>query len=154
RLTLAGQTFRFGGANVEWLGLVGYGPADPSGPRYPSHYEIGDALATAEELGARGVRRQTPADSVGCARWLAPALGQFHQAAFEPIDYALAAARRLGLKLIPTIVGDDARAGGTGCVYLGWRGISVPGCSLVDMAPFWTDATVIADVEAHVKALL
>ena len=52
-LTLDGKPFRFGGANVEWLGLVGYGPADPLGPRYPSHFEIDDALLTAHELGAR-----------------------------------------------------------------------------------------------------
>jgi len=29
RLLLDGRPFRFGGANVEWLGLIGYGPADP-----------------------------------------------------------------------------------------------------------------------------
>src|SRR6266516_2248688 len=55
-LEVAGRPFRFGGANVEWLGLVGYGPFDPSGPRYPSHFEIDDALATAQEMGARVVR--------------------------------------------------------------------------------------------------
>jgi mannan endo-1,4-beta-mannosidase len=153
-LELAGKTFRFGGANVEWLGLVGYGPFDPSGPHYPSHYEIDDALATAQELGARVVRAQTLGDSVGCSLCIEPALGQFNAAAFEPIDYALAAARRRGLKLIATIVGDDAAAGGSGCVYLRWRGIDVPGCSLVNMAPFWTDETVRADVEQHIDAVL
>jgi hypothetical protein len=154
RLLLDGRPFRFGGANVEWLGLVGYGPADPAGPRYPTHFEIDDALATAKEMGARVVRSQTMGDSVGCARCIEPALGQFNDAAFEPIDHALAAARRLGLKLIPTIVGDDARAGGSGCVYLRWRAIDVPGCSLVNMAPFWTDTTVRGDVEEHITALL
>jgi mannan endo-1,4-beta-mannosidase len=154
RLLLAGRPFRFGGANVEWLGLVGYGPADPAGPRYPTHFETDDALATAKEMGARVVRSQTMGDSVGCARCIEPALGRFNDAAFEPIDYALSAARRLGLKLIPTIVGDDARAGGSGCVYLRWRAIDVPNCSLVNMPPFWTDTTVRGDVEEHVTALL
>ena len=153
-LEVAGRPFRFGGANVEWLGLVGYGPFDPSGPRYPSHFEIDDALATAQEMGARVVRAQTLGDSVGCSLCIEPALGQFNAAAFEPIDYALASARRRGLKLIPTIVGDDARAGGSGCVYLRWRGIDTPGCSLVNMAPFWTDAAVRGDVEQHIDALL
>src|ERR671918_3006442 len=59
RLLVAGRPFRFGGANVEWLGLAGYGPFDPSGPRYPSRYEVDDAMATARELGARVVRSQT-----------------------------------------------------------------------------------------------
>ena len=79
-LELAGRPFRFGGANVEWLGLAGYGPFDPSGPRYPSHYEIDDALATAQELGARVVRAQTLGDSVGCSLCIEPALGQFNAA--------------------------------------------------------------------------
>jgi mannan endo-1,4-beta-mannosidase len=154
RLELAGRPFRFGGANVEWLGLVGYGPADPAGPRYPSHYEIDDALATARELGAKVVRSQTMGDSVGCELCIEPELGKFNAAAFEPIDYAIASARRNGIRLIGTIVGDDARAGGGGCVYLRWRGIAVPNCSLVNMAPFWIDETVRSDVQQHIDAVL
>src|SRR5438045_1450820 len=73
-LLVNGRPFRFGGANVEWLGLVGYGPFDPEGPHYPSHYEIDDALATAKEMGARVVRSQTMGDSVGCEQCLEPAL--------------------------------------------------------------------------------
>ena len=153
-LTLDGTPFRFGGANVEWLGLAGYGPADAAGPRYPSHFEIRDALDTALELGATVVRSQTMADSVGCAACIEPSLGTFNQAAFEPIDYSLAQARRRGIRVIATIVGDDAASGGGGCVYLAWRAIDVPNCSLSHMDPFWTDATVIADVEQHVAAVL
>src|SRR5438477_9807205 len=88
-LLLAGKPYRFGGANIEWLGLAGYGPADPAGPRYPSHFEIDDALTTAKEMGVRVVRSQTMGDSVGCELCLEPLLGQFNQAAFERIDYAL-----------------------------------------------------------------
>lgn len=153
-LTLAGKPYRFGGANIEWLGLVRYGPEDPAGPHYASNFEIDDALTTAKEMGVRVVRSQTMGDSVGCALCLEPALGQFNQAAFERIDYALRAARTRGIKVIPTIVGDDAQDGGTGCVYLHWREIDVPNCSLINMDPFWTDQTVLGDVEAHVKALL
>ena len=153
-LRLAGKPFRFGGANIEWLGLAGYGPADPRGPHYPSNFEVDDALATAKEMGARVVRSQTMGDSVGCALCLEPSRGKFNKKAFERVDYALRSARDRGIKIIPTIVGDDALAGGSGCVYLGWRGITVPNCSLVAMAPFWTDPGALADVEAHVKALL
>ena len=113
-----------------------------------------DALATARELGATVVRSQTLGDSVGCATCLEPALGQFNEAAFERTDYALASARRHGIKLIATIVGDDAAAGGGGCVYLQWRAITQPDCSLVNMPQFWTDPSVIGDVEAHIAALL
>src|SRR5205823_3472665 len=109
--------------------VAGYGPFDPTGPHLPSHYEIDDAMATAHEMGATVVRSQTMADSVGCSDCIEPTLGTFNDAAFERVDYALASARRHGVKIIATFIGDDARAGGTGCVYLGWRGISVPGCS-------------------------
>ncbi len=154
RLALAGRPFRFGGANIEWLGVAGYGPADPGGPHFPSHYEVDDALATARELGATVVRSQTMGDSVACAACIEPALGEFNEVAFEHIDYALASARAHGMKIIPTLVGDDAVEGGTGCVYLRWRGISQPGCSLINMAPFWTEPAVIGDVEAHIAAVL
>src|SRR5581483_1143915 len=89
-LELGGRPFRFGGANVEWLGLVGYGPADPAGPRPPSHFEIDDALTTARLLGANVVRSQTLVDSVGCSACIEPALGQFDESAFASSDYALA----------------------------------------------------------------
>jgi mannan endo-1,4-beta-mannosidase len=154
KLTVNGKPFRFGGANVEWLGLAGYGPLDPAGPHYASHYEIDDALATARELGATVVRSQTMGDSVGCELCIEPARGRFNAAAFEEIDYALASARRHGIRVVPTIVGDDAVRGGSGCVYLGWRGYDTTGCSLVNMAPFWTDPVVLGDVEEHIRAVL
>jgi hypothetical protein len=154
RLFVAGRPYRFGGANIEWLGLIGYGPFDPNGPQFPSNYEIDDAMATAREMGAKVVRSQTMGDSVGCEQCIEPTSGHYNPAAFERIDYALKSARAHGIKIIPTIVGDDARAGGTGCVYLRWRGIFVPNCSLVNMPPFWTNETVIGDVQTHIKALL
>jgi mannan endo-1,4-beta-mannosidase len=154
RLYVAGRRFRFGGANIEWLGVAGYGPFDPTGPHFPSHYEVDDAMATAHELGVKVVRSQTMGDSVGCGDCIEPALGQFNETAFRQIDYALASARSHGIKVIATIVGDDARGGGSGCVYLRWRGISVPDCSITNMPPFWTDQTILGDVEEHIRALL
>jgi hypothetical protein len=47
RLTLGGQTFRYAGANIEWLGLIDNGPFGPLGARYPSHFEVDDVLDTA-----------------------------------------------------------------------------------------------------------
>src|SRR3954447_18657212 len=153
-LTLGGKPFRFGGANIEWLGLSDYGPAYPTPPRYATHREVDEALTTAKGLGARVVRSQTLGDSVGCALCLEPTLGRFNSTAFAHVDYAVQAARARGLKLIATIVGDDAQHGGSGCVYLGWRGIDVPDCSLANMDQFFTDPQVVGDVEQHVAALL
>src|SRR5882757_9546133 len=62
QLRLDGQPFRFSGSNVEWLGLVGYGPLNSEAgqfERYPTHFEIDDALATANEMGATVIRAQT-----------------------------------------------------------------------------------------------
>jgi hypothetical protein len=82
-LTVAGRPFRFAGANVEWLGLRNYGPAPgadtPRGStRYPTRYEIDDALRTLHEMGATVVRAQTLGDTTGCARCLEPRLGHFN----------------------------------------------------------------------------
>src|SRR6185503_8911581 len=119
-----------------------------------THAEVDQALTIAKRLGARVVRAQTLGDSVGCEVCLEPERGVFNAEAFSHVDYAVAAARRHGLRLIVTLVGDDAAAGGSGCVYLGWRGIDVPDCSLSNMAPFFTDPQVIGDVEQHVAAVL
>jgi mannan endo-1,4-beta-mannosidase len=153
-LTLDGKPFRFGGANIEWLGVSDYGPASPRQPRYPTHAEVDTALATARRLGARVVRSQSLTDSVGCAVCLEPTPHSFNDAAFAHTDYAIAAAGERGLKVIATIVGDDAAAGGSGCVYLAWRGYQIPSCSLIHMDPFFTDPQVIADVEEHIAAVL
>jgi hypothetical protein len=153
-LTLNGKPWRFGGANIEWLGVSNYGPASPSPPRFPTHAEVDQALATAKRLGARVVRAQTLADSVGCEACLEPTLGTYSSGSFAHMDYAVASARKHGLRLIATFIGDDAATGGGGCVYLAWRNIDVPDCTLSHMDPFFTDPQVIADVEAHIGAIL
>src|SRR5260370_41990465 len=40
RLTLSGETFRYSGPNIEWLGIENYGPSENMGPRYPTPFEI------------------------------------------------------------------------------------------------------------------
>src|SRR5579863_4720659 len=108
KLVLSGEPFRYSGPNIEWLGLEGYGPHDPMGPRYPSRFEIDDAFATAAEMGARVVRSQTMGDTVGCALCIEPEEGKFNDAGFQATDYALLAAHRRGMKIIVTLIGDCA----------------------------------------------
>jgi mannan endo-1,4-beta-mannosidase len=86
KLTLAGAHYRYSGPNIEWLGLEGYGPHDPQGPHYPSHFEVDDAFATAAEMGARVVRSQTMGDTVGCSLCVEPSEGKFNDAAFAATD--------------------------------------------------------------------
>jgi mannan endo-1,4-beta-mannosidase len=148
KLTLHGTPFRYSGPNIEWLGLEGYGPHDPMGPRYPNRFEIDDAFATAAEMGARVVRAQTMGDAVGCALCIEPEQGKFNEAAFQASDYALVAARRNGMRIIITLIGDCATCslGGIG-QYLTWSGKQNP-------QDFFTDPALIAAYEKHIDAVL
>ncbi len=147
-LELDGQRFRYSGPNIEWLGLEGYGPHDPAGPRYPSRFEIDDGFATAAEMGARVVRSQTMGDTVGCRRCIEPELDTFNDAAFQASDYALLVARRHGMRLIISLVGDCAVCAGGGIgQYLAWN-------HRHNFQDFFTDPAVIASYERHIDAVL
>lgn len=148
RLTLGGETFRFSGPNIEWLGLEAYGPLDPMGPRYPSHFEVDDAMDTARAMGARVIRSQTLGDSIGCDLCIEPKLGEFNPEAFKHIDYALKAAHDRGLRLIFTLAGDCANCEASG------PGEYFKDAGLAGAEAFFTDPKVIARFEAHIGALL
>ena len=147
-LTLDGKPFRYSGPNVEWLGLEGYGPHDPSGPRFPSHFEIDDVFSTAAEMGALVVRAQTMGDTVGCPLCIEPKLNEFNDAAFQSSDYALAAAKQHGMRLIIPLVGDCATCAGGGIgQYLAWAGKP-------SFQDFFTDPAILAAYEKHIDAVL
>ena len=147
-LTLDGTPFRYSGPNIEWLGLEGYGPHDPMGPRLPSHFEIDDAFATAAEMGGRVVRAQTIGDTVGCNLCIEPGLDQFNEAAFAASDYALMVAGQKHMRLIVPLVGDCATCAGGGMgQYLAWNGKGNP-------LDFFSDPVVIASYERHIDAVL
>jgi hypothetical protein len=147
-LRLSGKSFRYSGPNIEWLGLEAYGPADPQGPRYPTQFEVDDAMDTAREMGARVIRSQTLGDSVGCTLCIEPQLGVFNPEAFKAIDYAIHAARDRGIRLIITLAGDCATCDLSGPgQYLEWT-------HQRDPKAFFTDLAVIAAFEKHVAAVL
>lgn len=147
-LQLEGKPFRYSGPNIEWLGLVGYGPHDPQGPRYPSHFEVDDALDTAREMGARVVRSQTLGDSIGCALCLEPRPGVFNPEAFKVVDYAVKAAHDRGIRLIFTLAGDCADCEGGGI------GEYMRAGATKDFTAFFTNPAVIAAFEKHIAAIL
>jgi len=148
RLTLAGEPFRYSGPNIEWLGLEGYGPHDPAGARFPKQFEIDDAFATAEEMGARVVRSQTMGDTVGCDECIEPKVGVFNEANFQSIDYAISVARAHGMRLIITLNGDCAacRNHGGG-PYLDWA-------NKQGDLDFFTDPRIVGAVKKHIDAVL
>ena len=153
-LTLAGQPYRYGGMNIEWLGLEGYGPKAKREPYMPSDFEVEDAMATAEEMGSRVVRSQTLGDTIGCPQCLEPAPGVFNEAMFRHIDGVLASAARHHIRLIIPLTGDCAAcAMGTFPVntgmnqYLNWFHDK-------DQSQFYTDSRIGAALQAHIRVLL
>src|SRR5258708_24105395 len=143
RLTLGGEAFRYSGPNIEWLGLEAYGPIDPMGTRYSSHFEVDDALDTAKMMGARVIRSQTMGDSIGCDLCIEPKLGQFNPEAFRQLDYVQKAAHDRGLRLTITLVGDwaNSKQAGVG-EYFKDRGAG-------GNKDFFTEPAIIARFEKH-----
>ncbi len=118
------------------------------GPRYPSHFEVDDALDTAKMMGARVIRSQTMGDSIGCDLCIEPKLGQFNPEAFKQLDYVLKAAHDRGLRLIVTLVGDCANCKQSGVgEYFKDRGAG-------GNKDFFTDPVIIARFEKHIEGLL
>ncbi len=148
RLTLSGETFRYSGPNIEWLGIENYGPSENMGPRYPTPFEIDDALDTAKMMGARVIRSQTLGDSVGCELCIEPKPGAFNPEAFRSIDYAVKAAHDRGLRLVVPLVGDCAYCGNGGIgKYIEWAGRK-------NMNDFYSDPKLIAMFEKHIAVVL
>jgi hypothetical protein len=157
-LSLRGGQFRFAGANVQWLGLVGavYGSDPPAlageRARFPSHFEVDDALATVQEMGGTVVRSFTLGVSVGCPNCLEPAPGRFNERAFRAVDYAVKSARDHGVRLVIPLVDGDALPNtnwyfGNITTYATWR-------NAPQSADFYTDHTIINDYVRHVDAVL
>jgi|GEM_PF-1184390 len=135
-----GKPFRFAGANIHWLGIY-------DGGSYPSQYEINDALATAQEMGATVVRSFMTA-SVGCSLCIEPSLNRFNDNAFNTIDYAVKSAHDHNIRLILALVlqGTIPTYGGTG-VFTNWEGKA-------NVDDFYTNAAVINDYEAYISHVL
>jgi hypothetical protein len=154
RLTLQGKPFRFAGPNAYWLGLDenvgGIDPSDPATVDYPTSFRIRDGLTTAKAMGATAVRAHTLGVSTGTAKALEPELGRYNAAAFAPIDYAVAEAGRLGLKLIIPLTDNWRYYHGSRFDYLQWLGLSTAD----DGAAFYTDPDARAAYQRYVKQLL
>ena len=134
------NVFRFAGANIFWLGLT---PNDT----YPSHFRIVDALLTAREMGANVVRSHTLGISVGNSHSIEPALNQFNDKAFEPIDYSIAVARTNGIYLIIPLADNWHFFHGGKHIFTTWR-------NLANEDLFYSDPGVINDFKNYVAHVL
>ncbi len=144
-LLLNGQPFRFAGANIYWLGLEEVDTGD--GIAYPSQFQVDDALATAQVMGASVVRSHTLGISVGCSICVEPTLGTFNPVAFQHMDYAISSAHAHGIRLIIPLVDNWHYYHGGKHTFTDWRGIS-------DENQFYTNPQVIHDFEQYVSTLL
>jgi hypothetical protein len=153
-LTLNGKPFRFAGPNLYWLGLDenvgGVDPAAKGTVDYPTYFRIRDGLITAKAMGANAVRAHTLGVSTGSPKSVEPALGTFNAAAFDSIDYAVAEAGRLGLKLIIPLTDNWQYYHGSRFDFLRWLGLSTDN----DGALFYTDPDARAAYQQYVRTVL
>src|SRR2546429_787074 len=142
-LMLGGNKFRFSGPNIFWLGLL----QRPEGIRYPSQFEVDDAIATAADMGATVVRSHTLGNSVGCKLCVEPTLGTFNQQALEHIDYAIQSARKHHIKLIIPLVDNWYFYHGGKRTFTNWRNIP-------NEDNFYSNPQVIYDFKKYISTLL
>lgn len=162
RLLLDGKPFKIVGPNMPWLGLDEFNEHGQRKVSYPTHFRIEDGLTTARKMGATVVRSHSLGISTGCSLCLMPRLGQFNEAAFEPMDYAIATAGRHGLKLIIPLTDQWHYYHGGKHNFTNWLGYpNIPGATPANNgeqrkreARFYTDPKVITAFEDYIRHLL
>lgn len=152
QLLLGGRPFRFGGANIYWLGL----DQNAGGIGYPTRFRIDDALETARDMGVTVVRAQSLGISTGNPLSVEPAPGMFNPRAFAAIDYSVYRAGQLGLKLIIPLTNYwNYYLGG---IYSFTRWLGQPPCHRVACPAqahfFYTSPRAIAAFERYISHLL
>ncbi|MBD5786260.1 cellulase family glycosylhydrolase [Cellulosimicrobium terreum] len=152
RLVLDGETFRFSGTNIYWLGLDENVP--PGVVDYPTAFRIRDALDTAANLGVTVVRSHMLA-STGTELAILPSPEDGYSAeAFASIDYAVAYAGSKGIRLILPLTDEWAYYHG------GHRDFAAPHgyCTPIDMftpcPQFYSDPQVRADFTDYVHHVM
>lgn len=152
-LTALGNILRFGGLNISWLGLRD-DTGRPEDARVPTDFEVGDAIKTAQIMGAGTIRVASLAASAGCALCLTPSPGQTNPDALAYADHLLRIARDAGLKIVVPLAGAGHCAvdgtidavSGTQCVFTRVRGLPE--------RAFYADPDMRAEFASHVVALL
>ncbi|MBC7724115.1 MAG: cellulase family glycosylhydrolase [Burkholderiaceae bacterium] len=141
-LTLGGTDFRMSGANAYWLGL----DENVGGVDYPTLFRIKDALDTASHLGVTVVRSHmmtsTGQDNENPLA-IMPSLGEYNEEAFATIDFAIAYAGSVGIRLLLPLTDEWQYYHG------GHRDFTTPlGLASAD---FYTDPTAIAAFDEYIE---
>ncbi len=147
RLILLGETERFMGYDLGWLGDRADGPPLPL-----SAYEIADAMATASALGGTVVRVRP----VGFIMAGTPGRLQPDPAGLAVLDRMVETARDMGLKLIVPLAGSGQECGTqaqeAACSLARARGATQPGAFFSDPGLRRDLMAGVASVLAHVNA--
>lgn len=153
-LMLNGQRFRFGGANVPFMGVCdnpsNYGATVQSdGNHWASHSEIDASLDSAVAFNSWVITVYGAVQSTGKVSSVQPSLGVFQAAALEPFDYVLKRCNELGIKCIVNLVGNyDFPAEGYKFWYCTANGLAANDTN------FYTNTTVINSLKAHITFVL
>lgn len=137
-LVLDQEPFRFGGANIYWLGL----DENVGGIQYPTYYRIRNALLTARSLGSVAIRSHLGI-STGHPLSLEPSRGHFNNEAFRTIDYAVYQSGQLGLRLIIPFTDNWQYYHGGESNFTGWFG--------VEPSEFYTNPQVVDAYEQYIE---
>ena len=151
KLMLNGNVFRFSGANLPWGGLD-----DEEGLAYPSQFAVNTGLQTVADMGGTVVRCHTCGISTGNPQSVEPSLGTFNTTALDHIDYFVAEAGKLGIRLdIPLVDAYNYYTGGY-FNFTDWLGLSTPSnCpSAACASQFYDNPRAIAAYEQYISVVL
>lgn len=164
QLMISGQPFRFSGANLYWVALDDNIRDGAGNPTYPTHYRIDNGFDSLVAMHGTVARTHSIGISVGCSQCLEPAKGQFNNAAFEPIDYAIKSAGQHDIRLMVPLADQWRYYHGGKHTFTNWNGYT----DLADQsanagnnqtqkaleAHFYTDPAVMNDFHTYLSYLL
>jgi hypothetical protein len=144
RFALNGQSMYVNGANIYWLMVFGANPY--------TRYAVTDVLQQAAGVGLNVVRTWAFNDG-NDYNALQTSPGVFNENVFQGLDFAISEAKRLGIRLILSLVNNNPSFGGKQ-QYVQWAQQYQPGANLPNEDAFYTDPTIISWYKNMVKVLL
>jgi hypothetical protein len=144
-LRVGGERFRASGTNIYWLGL----DENVGGVDFPTYFRIKDALDTAKQLGVNVVRSHMMTSTGQNGQnplALMPELGVYNEEAFATIDYAIAYAGSIGIRLILPLTDEWSYYHG------GHRDFTTP--LGLESADFYSDPAAIDAYQDYVDRML
>ncbi len=144
QFALNGQPMYVNGANIYWLMVYGANPY--------TKYAVTDVLQQAAGVGLNVVRTWAFNDG-NDYNALQTSPGVFNENVFQGLDFAISEAKRLGIRLILSLVNNNPSFGGKQ-QYVQWAQQYQPGANLPNEDAFYTDPTIISWYQNMVKVLL